>query len=101
MPWACNERTDNGDVEQLSFPEDRVQRDLADLRPHGGLRELGDGELRILDSVWGLQVQHSPVKINLHWAIANSASSIPYEACKHSTVLDSVKTQSRLIYTER
>ena len=66
MSWACNEHTDNSDVEQLSFPEDRVQRDLTDLRPHGGLRELGDSELGIFDSVRGLQVQHSPVKVHLH-----------------------------------
>ena len=55
----------DGSIEVVSFSEERVERDLADLRPHGRLGKLGDGELRVLDSVAGLvrvlnsKVQHA------------------------------------------
>lgn len=37
------------------YPEDFVQRQLAQLRAHGGLGQLGDGVLRVLHPVAGLE----------------------------------------------
>ena len=44
----------DGGVEVVPLPEEGVEGDLADLGPHGGLGQLGDGKLRILHPVTGL-----------------------------------------------
>ena len=57
----------DGRVQIVSLPEERVERDLADLRPHRRLRQLRDGKLRILNSVTGfVRVLNSQIKDSIY-----------------------------------
>ncbi len=57
----------DGRVQIVPLPEQRVERDLADLRPHRCLRQLRDGELRILNSVTGfVRVLNSQIKDSIY-----------------------------------
>ena len=50
----------DGDVEVLPLLEEAVHLHLPDLRPHGGLCQLGDRELRVLHAVARLVGIHDP-----------------------------------------
>lgn len=46
---------DNGQVKIFPLPEKGVQGYFTNLRPHRGLCKLGNGELRILNTITGLE----------------------------------------------
>ena len=50
-------RTYNGYVEIITLLKHSVERDLADFWSHGGLGQLSDGILSILNTIGGLQHQ--------------------------------------------
>ena len=57
----------DGRVQIVSLPEERVERDLADLRSHRRLRQLRDGKLGILNSVTGfVRVLNSQIKDSVY-----------------------------------
>jgi hypothetical protein len=48
----------DGGVQVVALPEERVEGDLADLRPHRRLRQLRDGELGVLNAVTGVDLMN-------------------------------------------